>query len=114
MASRVAGAALLVLGMVLAVLGAVGLLSLQLVIDTGGTALLLVLGLVCITLGMLIWSGNRLATAVGLVLLIALLVLQVTSLVRAPVREVTDWLRLVLTVALAALLALAVRTPRAN
>lgn len=109
MAVRLAGGALLLLGVVLAALGLIGLLSLQLVVSDGGAALVLLIGVVCLVLGVLVWRGSRLATMVALVLLVALVVLQATALLSTPQREVEDLWRLALTAALALLLALAAR-----
>ena len=111
MVMRLAGGALLLLGLLLMALGAVGLLSIQLVLSDSGAVTLLLAGLVCVALGVLIWRGSRLATLVALVLLVCLLVIQGATLAGAPAREPEDFWRLAITGALAALLGLAAARP---
>lgn len=111
-ASRLAGAGLLALGVVLVALGVVALVSIQLVIDTGGAISLLGAGAVCVALGVLVWRGSRLATGVALALLLCLVLIQVTGLVTASPREPADVARLGLTAVLAMLTALAARPRR--
>lgn len=110
--SRLAGVGLLALGVVLIALGAVALLSLQLVISDGGAVSLLGSGALCVALGVLVWRGSRLATGIALALLLSLALVQLTGLLTAAQREAADIARLGLTAALATLTALAARSLR--
>lgn len=111
-ASRLAGAGLLALGVVLVALGVVALLSIQLVIGTGGAISLLGAGALCAVLGALVWRGSRLATGVALALLLCLVLIQLSGLATASPREPQDVARLGLTAALATLTAFAARSRR--
>lgn len=112
MIARLAGAALSLLGAVLVLLGLVGLLTIQLVLPTGGSVLLMLSGLVCAALGVPVWRGSRLATMTGLAALAVLLVVEAATLLQTADPEPAARWRLALTAALTGLLALAARSAR--
>lgn len=109
-ARYLAGGALIALGVVLVALGVVALVSIQLVIGTGGAISLLGAGAVCVVLGVLVWRGSRLATGVALTVLLCLVLIQIAGLATASPREPADIARLALTAALATLTAVAARS----
>ncbi len=109
LAARLAGGGLVALGAVLAALGVVGLVSIQLVVSTGGALSLVAAGLGCAVFGVLVWRGSRLATAVALVGLLCLVVVQASSVLGTPAPESGDLARLALTIVLAGLLGIAAR-----
>lgn len=110
--TKLAGAGLIALGVVLIVLGVVALVSIQLLIGDGGAVSLLGAGVVCVVLGALVWRGSRLATGVALALLLCLVLIQMTGLFTTTPREAADVARLALTAALATLTGLAARSLR--
>lgn len=109
LADRLAGGGLLALGAVLVALGAVALLSIQLLIRDGGAVLLIGAGLVCGALGVAVWRGSRLAVGVALTLLLCLVLIQAGALVTGAERAPADLARFGLTALLAALTAAAAR-----